>query len=133
MTAFFAIVSSLVVVLIFLSMWVNGSKVAGACLSVAMAAVLVPMNVANARAERARIEESMRAEIDAEAYAALAERKGRSCALDRAIAKAMADGRMTVREYVPVRDLAERERLTGARDAVAGISPSRSCSPPRAG
>lgn len=95
--------------------------ITGLVFTIATAAILVPAGVlANGWFERG-VAESRKAEIGDAAYARIAERKGRSCAVNALVAKAMRDGRITNAEYEQIASLAERERLKGAKSAVAGI------------
>lgn len=101
--------------------------VAGFCAALGAFAVMVPAMMLVSRHDARRTAEIMAAEIGDPAYARIADMKGRSCAVDAQVAKAMRDGRITGAQYGPIMDLAAGERLKGAKTAVAGIAASASC------
>lgn len=103
------------------------SVVAGVACAVGASAILGPLLLVISRWDAENEARAMRLEIDDGAYARIAEQKGRSCAVDAKVAKAMRDGRITGAEYGPIMELAADERLKGAKTAVAGIAANASC------
>jgi hypothetical protein len=103
------------------------SVITGVVCAIGASAILGPLLLLIGRWESEQHARMMAQEVDDATYARIAEQKGRSCAVDARVAKAMRDGRITGAEYEPIMELAASERLKGAKTAVAGITANASC------
>lgn len=72
-------------------------------------------------------EKQLAEEADGVTYDEIDGIKGRHCDVDRAIARAMRDGRLSVGESILIRKMGNEHAIKEARSKLSGVRPSETC------